>query len=257
MRSARESGEQVRYRARVEMISSAPGRSVAGASPRWLLDGVFLAGAVVATLWNGLGSGHASVASKLVPMGALIAMLALRLRAGEVDRAMAIPLLFGLAASAVGDVVIAYVFVGGIAAFLVAHLAYLAAMRLPRGRAPAHAAAALPAIAIGGSMGWLLVAGGRVPAPLLVPVAVYMTILSAMLARATGRAFVGSRSPESRLLAAGAAMFVLSDSIIALSRWVMDIPYPKLAILATYFAAQRLIVAGADRAPEGRPPPAG
>ena len=48
-------------------------------------------------------------------------------------------------------------------------------------------APALPAAGIGGGMAWILVGGGRVPAPLLVPVGVYMTVISAMLARATGR----------------------------------------------------------------------
>ena len=226
-------------------------RAAAGApstSSKRALDAVFVAGAVVATLWNGLGSGHASVASKLVPMGALILRLALALRASEVDRPMGAALLFGLVASSVGDVVIAYVFVGGIAAFLVAHIAYLVAMGRPRGPAPAHLVAALPAAAIGGTMAWLLIAGGRVPAPLLVPVAVYMTVISAMLARATGRAFVEARTRQARFLVAGAAVFVLSDALIALSRWVVDMPYPRLAILATYFAAQRLLVEGVERA---------
>lgn len=235
----------------MDVTIPAAARAESSISGRRVLDGVFLAGAVVATLWNGFGSGHLAVASKLVPMGALIVRLALALRAAEVDRRMGAALLFGLVASAVGDVVIAYVFVGGIAAFLVAHLAYLAAMGRPRGRPLSHVLAALPAAAIGGTMGWILVAGGRVPAPLLVPVAVYMTVISTMLARAAGRAFVEVRTRGAYLLVAGAAVFVLSDALIALSRWVVDIPYPKLAILATYFAAQRLLVAGVD--PAGRP----
>jgi hypothetical protein len=36
---------------------------------------------------------------------------------------------------------------------------------------------------------------------------------------------------------------------------VVDIPYSKMAILATYFAAQRLLVEGVERA-EPRDPPA-
>lgn len=214
-------------------------------------DPVSFLGVAVATLWSDLAPGHAAVISKLWPMGLLVAHLALRLRAREVDRAMAVPLLFGLVASTLGDVVIAYAFVGGIAAFLVAHLAYLTAMGRPRVRSWLHAPAALPALAIGGTMAFILVRGGRLPEPLFVPVVVYMAVISTMLARATGRALVDTRAPESRLFLAGAAMFVVSDALIALSKWVVDIPHPRAAILVTYFLAQRLLLAGVE--PAGPP----
>lgn len=211
---------------------------------RRAFEPAFFVGVAVATLWSDLAPGHAAVISKLWPMGLLITHLALRLRAREVDRAMAVPFLFGLVASTVGDVVIAYAFIGGIAAFLVAHLAYLTAMGRPRVRPWLHAPAALPALAVGGTMAFILVGGGRLPEPLFVPVVVYMAVISTMLARATGRALVDTKTRESRVFLAGAAMFVLSDALIALSKWVVDIPHPRAAILVTYFLAQRLLLAG-------------
>ena len=216
---------------------------------RWPLDLGFFVGAVAATSWGDLWPGDLAVALKLVPMGLLIAKVALCLRAREIERRMAFALLAGLLVSAVGDVVIAYVFVGGIAAFLLAHVAYLVAMGAPRGR-PAHQLlASVPALLVGGSMGWILLVGGRVPAALTVPVAVYMVVISAMLARAAGRAVLDPRTRESRIFLAGAALFVTSDSLIALSRWVITIPHPRAAILSTYFLAQFLISEGAERRP--------
>ncbi len=215
---------------------------------RWPLDIAFFVGALVATLWSELAPGDLAVASKLLPMGLLIAHLALRLRAAEVDRRMGLALLAGLVVSAVGDVVIAYLFIGGIAAFLLAHVAYLVAMGLPRGRAAPHLAASVPALLVGGGMGWILLGGGRVPSALSVPVGVYMVVISTMLARATSRAFLAPGTRATRVFLAGAALFVTSDALIALSRWVVTIPHPRAAILATYFAAQWLISAGVEPA---------
>jgi alkylglycerol monooxygenase len=222
------------------------GRTTTGAAARRAFELAFFAGALVSMVWNDVEPGLIGTVSKLVPMGLLIGHLVLRLRAVDVDRAMGVPLLAGLVASAVGDVVIERLFVGGIAAFLVAHVAYLVAMGRPRGTAAPHVIAALPALAVGGTMAWVLVGGSRLPDPLLIPVTVYMTVISMMLARAGGRAFVDVRTSGSRVFLAGAALFVASDALIALSRWVFPLPHARLAILATYFLAQRLLVAGVE-----------
>jgi uncharacterized membrane protein YhhN len=203
-------------------------------------------GATLAALWAQIAPGDVAVALKLVPMSLLMVHLALRLRAGEVERRMAVALLAGLVASTVGDVVIAYRFIGGIAAFLLAHVAYLVAMGRPRGRAALQLAAALPALAVGGTMGWILVGGGHLPSPLRVPVLVYMAVITSMLARAVARGFVHPATRAARVFFAGAALFVTSDTLIALSRWVVDIPYRHVAIMGTYFVAQWLISTGAE-----------
>jgi alkylglycerol monooxygenase len=220
---------------------------------RWALDLLFFVGATLAALWAELAPGDVAVALKLVPMGTLIVHLALRLRAGEVARRMAVALLVGLGLSTVGDIVIAYQFLAGIAAFLLAHVAYLVAMGRPRGSAAQNGAAALPALAVGATMGWILVGGGRLPAPMRVPVLVYMIVISAMLARAVARAVVAPRTRASRAFLVGAALFVTSDALIALSRWVVTVPHPHVAILATYFAAQWWISTGAEPAPRDSP----
>ena len=75
-----------------------------------------------------------------------------------------------------------------------------------------------------------------------------------MLARATIRAFVTRRGlVTSWAMFAGACLFALSDSLIALSRWVLSVPHPEVAILSTYFLAQLLIRIGLSEA-EGNTP---
>lgn len=72
---------------------------------------------------------------------------------------------------------------------------------------------------------------------LLVPVIVYGATLALMAALATG---VG------RLVAAGGAIFVVSDSLIALEAFVegWSLPGQGFWVMITYIAAQALIVAG-------------
>ncbi len=209
-----------------------------------MIDVAFGLAAALATIANHLYPGHVAVALKLLPMGLLIARLAAAIRRDEVEREMGTRILVGFVLSTIGDVVIAYVFAGGIAAFLLAHVAYLAAMGKPRG-ALAHVVASIPAVAVGGTMTLLLLVQGRAPEPLRAPVALYILVISTMLARATGRA-IAERTRASWLLCAGAAIFVTSDALIAVSRWIAQVPYPRILILATYYVAQRLILAGVE-----------
>jgi uncharacterized membrane protein YhhN len=149
-------------------------------------------------------------------------------------------LFLGLCASLIGDEVIAFVFIGGIGAFLVAHVCYLVAMGWEREKPGLQALACLPALLLWVGMFRLL--WPRVPTDLKVPVVVYLSVISAMLARATIRAFVTRRGDvASWAMLGGAGLFALSDSLIALSRWVLSVPHPELAILSTYYLAQLLI----------------
>jgi alkylglycerol monooxygenase len=72
-----------------------------------------------------------------------------------------------------------------------------------------------------------------------------------MAAQAIGRATV-LRDAPSIAVALGAGIFMLSDSLIAIDRFVTPIPLAGLWVLSTYYAAQILIVlhvrsAGRDR----------
>ena len=73
-----------------------------------------------------------------------------------------------------------------------------------------------------------------------------------MAAQALGRAQVLGTS-AARMVAVGACFFMVSDSLLATDRFVQTLPMAQLWVLATYYAAQVLIVWGWLR--EQPPPP--
>jgi uncharacterized membrane protein YhhN len=181
------------------------------------------------------------LALKACPAALLAAALATHPAAGS-SRFLPCVLL-GLVLSAIGDVVLELAFTAGIALFLFAHVMYLAAMGWSAERPAAQAVAFLPAALLCAVM--LPVLTRRVPRNLLVPVAVYVTVISAMLGRATARAFVTEPDPWSQRMFVGAALFAVSDSLIATNRWLARVPAAQALILSTYSAAQALIASSA------------
>jgi uncharacterized membrane protein YhhN len=131
-----------------------------------------------------------------------------------------------------GDITLRW-FVIGLIFFLLAHLGYLA-LFVARLRARR-----LPWWALGYAAWLVLLVVVLAPhtGPLLIPVIAYGTVLTAMAAFA---------SRCNREVAWGGALFVVSDSILAVNRFLPDagIPLPDILIMATYLAAQTLIVLG-------------
>jgi uncharacterized membrane protein YhhN len=150
----------------------------------------------------------------------------------------------GLIFSLLGDVLLAWpgdLFVFGLGAFLVAHLAYLKAYLSDCKRL-----ALMPlvlALGVGAMLLGMLIASGL--GPLLVPVIVYGTAISAMLWRALAR--LGSDVPKrSALLAAGGALaFVFSDSVIGIDRFVAPFHAAPYVIILSYWLGQWGIAASA------------
>ncbi|WHS61430.1 lysoplasmalogenase [Pseudomonas sp. G2-4] len=150
----------------------------------------------------------------------------------------------GLICSLVGDVLLAWpgdLFVFGLGAFLLAHLAYLKAY-LSDCRRPALLPLAL-ALGIGAVLLGILVSNGL--GPLLVPVIVYGLVISAMLWRALAR--LGSEVPKRSawLAAAGALAFVFSDSVIGINRFVAPFHAAPYLIIISYWLGQWGITASA------------
>jgi uncharacterized membrane protein YhhN len=86
------------------------------------------------------------------------------------------------------------------------------------------------------------------PSELRVPVAAYVLVIAAMAAQAWGRAKqLGSAA--SLWVALGSSVFMLSDTLLALDKFVSPLPYAGLWVLATYYVAQGLIVRGVSRTP--------
>ncbi|MFW6754120.1 lysoplasmalogenase [Pseudomonas glycinae] len=150
----------------------------------------------------------------------------------------------GLIFSLIGDVLLAWpgdLFVFGLGAFLVAHLAYLKAYL-----SDCRRVALLPlilALSVGAVLLGILISSGL--GPLTVPVIVYGTAISAMLWRALAR--LGSGVPQrSALLAAGGAVaFVFSDSVIGINRFVSPFNAAPYIIILSYWLGQWGIAASA------------
>jgi len=153
-------------------------------------------------------------------------------------------LLAGLVASLAGDVLLmgpGGMFVPGLVCFLLAHLAYIALFRIGVGLFPRPGALAATLL-VGAGMYAFLWHGG-LPAALRIPVGAYVVVIACMAAQAIGRAAVLRRTdPSAAWVAVGACFFMLSDSLLAINKFVMPLPLAQLWVLATYYAAQVLIV---------------
>ena len=126
-------------------------------------------------------------------------------------------------------------FVPGLAAFLLAHLAYVGgfitggvdALRLVLGVVLAGADVV--------AVGTRIVNAAHEKAPeLVVPVVAYMGVISAMLVFA-----VGSGNGAALL---GALLFFASDAMIGWNRFVRELRWAPLAIMVTYHLAQAALV---------------
>ena len=145
----------------------------------------------------------------------------------------------GLICSLAGDVLLmlpADLFLPGLVAFLAAHICYLTAFRSAGGGSGPVALLLLVVLAGAGVLTVLWPSLGAMRIPVLVYVAVILT----MCWMALGRWWV-TRAAGSALAAAGAAFFVVSDSVLALDRFRSPVPMSPLLVLGTYYAAQVLI----------------
>jgi uncharacterized membrane protein YhhN len=99
------------------------------------------------------------------------------------------------------------------------------------------------ALGVGAVLLGMLISSGL--GPLLVPVIVYGTAISAMLWRALAR--LGTDVPKrSALLAAGGALaFVFSDSVIGIDRFVAPFHAAPYVIILSYWLGQWGIAASA------------
>jgi len=159
----------------------------------------------------------------------------------------------GLVFSLLGDIALLWPvqgFLAGLVAFLLGHLSYLVALTRR-----VKFLASRPAFGA-----WAIVAGGvlaslwaGVPADMRVPVLVYVTALSAMAAQATSVWIARRAQPDAakwRVVAIGAALFVLSDAILATDKFVGGVPLPTLWNLSLYWLGQWFIARAAIRATE-------
>lgn len=194
-----------------------------------------LAAALAAVDWRNaaVGAARARTVSKPLPILALLAVTLLLEPAVAAQRAW---WALALAASLAGDLALhlrAERLTFGLAAFLLAHLAYLA------GFAALPAAAPWSGLAVG--VGVALAVGApvvrltrRAEPGMTVAVALYAAVIAALLGAA-----VAVAEP---LAIVGAAAFVASDTLLAVGRFAGRRPWLPPAVMVTYHLAQALLV---------------
>jgi uncharacterized membrane protein YhhN len=143
-----------------------------------------------------------------------------------------------LVLSLIGDVFLMLpqdLFVQGLAAFLLAHVAYTTGMNVAGIEALPFlvgVAVMMVVVALVGRPVLASIRSSEQPA-LAGPVVAYMFVIAAMAATAIGTTRV--------LAAAGALLFVSSDALIAWTRFVAEKPWGRLAIIVTYHLGQVLL----------------
>lgn len=168
----------------------------------------------------------------------LVAALALSHPAASPDYRWAV--VAGLAFSTAGDIFLMLPrdrFVAGLVSFLAAHLFYIFAFSIGV-PFPAAPLLWLPYIAAGGIVVTIVWAG--VPPAMRGAVIAYVLVIAAMAGQATGRwqALGGERALAAAL---GAALFVASDSMLAINRFRAPFRAERVLVLGSYWMAQLLI----------------
>lgn len=191
--------------------------------------------------------------SKPLLMPILIAMYAMSTRIQTTfDKLITGGLLFGW----IGDIVLMFnnndLFVFGLAAFLIGHILYIIAFANNIKKSNYKASGMNKFILALLPIFYLLVlyfylfphiVHSETNKPFLIPVSVYALTIVTMTLYALWR--IGSSNKTSvALVIAGAFTFVISDSLIAINKFVEPIPYANLFIMFTYCLAQLWIVTG-------------
>jgi alkenylglycerophosphocholine hydrolase len=170
---------------------------------------------------------------KIVPM-LLIIMYALLQRVSK--RSFSYwSIVIGLIICTLGDGLIVYSFVYGLAAFLVGHLFYLAgfirSMKFSIHRFSMIVPIAIYSFVMSKELINALLHDGN--QSLIFPVLAYITIISFMALSAI--------LSGNRFATTGSILFLLSDSILSWNLFVSDISNSGIWIMSTYYAAQFLI----------------
>lgn len=171
---------------------------------------------------------------KTLPIGLLIVMV-LKGRS-QVQNRTFITLSFALSFSALGDVLLALdtgqLFLGGLAAFFISHTFYIITMLpIKNWRLDVLLLYLFLAIII-----FCLFYPNL--NDMLIPVIFYMLVLSIM------PSLTWMTDKSNGFLVLGGAVFVISDSILGLNRFYLEIVHADIAIMITYYIAQFCLVTG-------------
>jgi uncharacterized membrane protein YhhN len=168
---------------------------------------------------------------------ALVALVGVALALEPADSAVRAWFVAALVLSLAGDVLLMLPsdrFVAGLAAFLLAHLAYVGGL-VADGVTAVGLTIGLAVVGVAvGLVGVPLLRGVRRAEPAMtVPVGAYVVVISAMVLCAVGTG--------NGLAIAGAASFYASDALIGLTRFVRPAVWAPVAIMVTYHVGQALL----------------
>lgn len=140
----------------------------------------------------------------------------------------------GLVCSLVGDVFLMLdekFFLGGLVSFLVGHVMYVIGLLQFDIEPPLLMVGVVLVLIAAAVVGSKVVAGARkLDDRLMVPVAVYLSIISLMVVTAFGTAIP--------IAIAGALLFYASDGVLGYNRFVQAVPHGRLLIMTTYHLGQ-------------------
>jgi uncharacterized membrane protein YhhN len=195
-------------------------------------------------IWSGYIAHRSKLAFWLKPLPILLFILIAALAEPPISATYRALIIAGLIFSAAGDIFLALPqdrFVWGLGSFLVAHLFYVAAF-VSVGGFGFTWWIVLAALLYGAAM--LAVLWPSVGTRLRLPVAVYLAVILIMGWQAAER-WAAVDSPSARLALIGAALFIISDSVLALNKFRGGFPgghrAARIVTMLTYYSAQWLL----------------
>ncbi len=155
-------------------------------------------------------------------------------------------MVFALMFSLLGDILLMFVavsanyFIGGLVAFLLAHIMYVFTFLKQRSSRKIKPAFLIVVLVYAIGLLYVLYDG---LGDMLIPVIVYMTAILIMVISASLRK-VAVLNNSYNLVFMGALFFMISDSLLAVNKFYQAIPLSSILIMTTYALAQYLIVRG-------------
>ncbi len=161
-------------------------------------------------------------------------------------------ILFGFLFSWLGDIALMFdkinsnFFLVGLGSFLIAHICYILAFYYSSKISASPTLFKekpylfLPLLAYGGGLFYFLLPNLQ---DFTIPVLIYTLVISLMACFALNRKN-RVNTDSFKLIFYGSLLFVLSDSLIALNKFLLPVPYSGFGVMLTYMLAQYLIMRG-------------
>jgi len=164
----------------------------------------------------------------------------------KVDKKTKILVTAALLFSLIGDIQLIYaaeydsLFVGGLSAFLVAHVLYIIQFSRTRNKEVGFFAPLLVLLVYAVSIFWYLSDSLN---DMAIPVGIYIAVILVMILFAYLREDSMTDNNYIYVLS-GALLFMLSDSIVGITRFKSDIPFSRILVMGIYGIAQLLMLIG-------------